>query len=94
MISKYDKQCKIVKERKWIIKEADKNLGLVLMSQEAYHKLLETETKNGFTEVESFPHGVLLSRLQNITNNAKQLSKGEKRHIMENAAERKYPSLF
>lgn len=58
---------KHIKKMGWIVKEADKNLGLTLMSRKFYDELVHKEIHEGsFAEVESFPLKELLSNLEGI----------------------------
>lgn len=53
-----------IKKMDWVIKEADKNLGLTLMSREFYDGLVQKEIHEGaFSEVSAFPLGSLLGNL-------------------------------
>lgn len=55
-----------IKRKGRVIKEADKNLGLVLMSQDFYKRLVETQLTD-FQEVPAFPPPSILDKLDKIT---------------------------
>lgn len=58
---------RIIKENDWVVKEADKNLGLVLMSRHVYRELLSKEIDtDGFVKVTMFPHSHIVSQLRQI----------------------------
>lgn len=54
-----------IKRKGWVVKEADKNLGLVLMDKKSYRSLLKIEIGvEDFQAVNKFPANEILGRLK------------------------------
>lgn len=50
----------------WIIKKADKGLGLVLLSKREYNRLVESQISGDLEKMQSFPFSELLQKLREI----------------------------
>ena len=82
---------KYIRERDWIVKESDKNLGLVLMDKATYNRLLDEEfNSNSFKTVDQFPHEDLVRRIKRICDMCKIRSN----LIINQANSKKQPNTF
>lgn len=85
---------RFIQDQGWIVKEADKNLGLVLMSPSVYQDLLASQVSEGvFAKVTGFPHGAVLSNLTQILNFC-SIPKREGLGIYESACSHTKPAPF
>lgn len=85
---------RIIKSKGWIIKESDKNLGLVMMSKEIYNDLLSSELDDdSFVTVDGFPHNTILQRILKICRRS-NLNHRATELIMKEASRFEEPSCF
>lgn len=82
-----------VKQKEWVVKEADKNLGLVLLSKRKYLELLNKELGDSAFENAEFRIEELLRRLHRICERSK-LNTDTTRLIMDKAAQYRDPKKF
>lgn len=83
-----------IRKKDWVVKEADKNLGLTLMSQAVYQDLVRSQVAEGvFSEVDLFPYESILSNLGRILAHC-GLSPREQTTYLESAREHKEPASF
>ena len=83
---------KTIKFNKWIVKQADKNLDLVLMHHTVYNSLLSKDMDDdSFEEVKTFPRNALLSQLKHVLNYCNAPPKIFK-NIMDEATKHPDPS--
>lgn len=82
-----------IRTKGWVVKEADKNLGLVLMSQTKYLQLLEPELQQDFVPVPEFPHSSVMKNVERVLKVA-PYERREKELILKRAADRLEPSPF
>lgn len=74
---------RFIKTQGWVVKESDKNLGLVLLNSDTYDRLLWSQVSEGiFSEVLQFPLSSILGNLSLILRSSR-VSPREQRRIME-----------
>ena len=65
--SKIRKGMNDLKEMNIVLKQADKNLGLVAIRKDIYEHMVKTHINSQtYVEVPTFPHNLILSRMENI----------------------------
>lgn len=85
---------KYIKTHGYILKESDKNLGLVLMHKDVYNELVNDElNEETFKQVESYPHFTIVSIIKQILNYCK-MNTQYKKQICEFIKTHTEPSPF
>ena len=88
------KGIRYIKNKGWVLKQADKNLGLQLMSKEVYDRLLYTQLgPDVFERVDSFPRSDILSSLKLILEEC-GIHRKQKAEIMARAWKQPEPAPF
>jgi hypothetical protein len=78
-----------------ILKLADKNLGLVAMSENVYTELLSSHLQSDtYQQVQSFPHTVLCHQIRLLLQPARHLDPGQRTRMMQFADRQDKPSPF